>query len=79
MKRIPHNLLRKVIKKDYSHLISLPLFWLQVVGLEASDYVELSMGNENPAHCKTTQKRRGGRKLDEKQQENFSLFCKEKR
>jgi antitoxin component of MazEF toxin-antitoxin module len=42
-----NNLLRKVIKKDYSHLISLPLFWLQIVGLEASDYVELSMGKEN--------------------------------
>jgi len=47
MKTNPKNLLRKVIKKDYSHLISLPLFWLQVVGLEASDYVEMTMGKEN--------------------------------
>ena len=47
MKTKTNNLLRKVIKKDYSHLISLPLFWLQAVGLEASDYVELAMGNNN--------------------------------
>ena len=47
MKAKTNNLLRKVIKKDYSHLISLPLFWLQAVGLEASDYVELAMGNDN--------------------------------
>ena len=47
MKEKSNNLLRKVIKKDYSHLISLPLFWLQAVGLEASDYVELAMGTDN--------------------------------
>ena len=47
MKNKTNSHLRKVLKKDYSHLISLPLFWLQTVGLEASDYVELSMGNEN--------------------------------
>ena len=47
MKTNPKNLLRKVIKKDYSHLISLPPFWLELVGLEASDYVKFSMGTEN--------------------------------
>ena len=47
MKAKTNNPLRKVIKKDYSHLISLPLFWLQAVGLEASDYVELAMGKDN--------------------------------
>lgn len=47
MKAISKNHLRKVIKKDYSYLISLPHFWLQVVGLEASDYVEMTMSKEN--------------------------------
>ena len=47
MKAKIRNLLRKVIKKDYSYLISLPIFWLQVVGLEAGDHVELTLGSNN--------------------------------
>ena len=47
MKEKIRNLLRKVIKKDYSYLISLPIFWLQVVGLEAGDHVELTLGSNN--------------------------------
>ena len=37
--------LRKIHKSDYSRLVSLPLFWLDSVGLDAGDYVEIVLGN----------------------------------
>lgn len=37
--------LRKIHKSDYSRLVSLPLFWLESVGLDAGDYVETVLGN----------------------------------
>lgn len=37
--------LRKILKSDYSRLASLPLFWLKSVGLDAGDYVEMVLGN----------------------------------
>ena len=39
--------IKKIIKKDYSRLISLPLFWLATVGLEAGDCVEITMNVDN--------------------------------
>jgi len=39
--------LKKILKKDYSRLVTLPLFWLTIAGLEAGDYVEMTMGKEN--------------------------------
>jgi len=44
MKEKPKNL-RKILKSDYSRLVSLPLFWLKSVGLDAGDYVEIVLGN----------------------------------
>ena len=37
--------LRKIHKSDYSRLVSLPLFWLKSVGLDAGDYVEMVLGD----------------------------------
>jgi antitoxin component of MazEF toxin-antitoxin module len=37
--------LRKIHKSDYSRLVSLPLFWLDSVGLDAGDYVEIKLGD----------------------------------
>jgi len=45
MHKISQNL-RKIIPQGYSRLLSLPLFWLQSVGLEAGDCVELSLGKD---------------------------------
>ena len=39
--------LKKILKKDYSRLVTLPIFWLAIAGLEAGDYVEMTMGKEN--------------------------------
>ena len=36
---------RKIHKSDYSRLVALPLFWLDSVGLDAGDYVEIVLGN----------------------------------
>jgi len=37
--------LRKIIPQGYSRLLVLPLFWLDMAGLDAGDYVEFSVGN----------------------------------
>lgn len=43
-----HNMkqnIRKIIKIEYSRLVTLPLFWLTLVGLDAGGSVEMSLGN----------------------------------
>lgn len=32
--------IRKIIKSDYSYLITLPIFWVESLGLSEDDYVE---------------------------------------
>ena len=39
--------IRKIIKTEYSRLVSLPLFWLVLVGLDAGDTVLMTIGKEN--------------------------------
>lgn len=39
--------IRKIIKIEYSRLVSLPLFWLALVGLDTGDYVKFSIGRNN--------------------------------
>ena len=39
--------IRKIIKIDYSRLVSLPLFWLALVGLDAGDTVLMSIGRNH--------------------------------
>ncbi len=39
--------LRKIIPQGYSRLLALPLFWLRSTGIEAGDYVSLSLGKDN--------------------------------
>lgn len=41
-KRLPS--IRKILRKEASRLVHLPLFWLYSVGLDAGDYVEFSIG-----------------------------------
>jgi antitoxin component of MazEF toxin-antitoxin module len=36
--------IRKILRKEASRLVHLPLFWLSSVGLDAGDYVEFSIG-----------------------------------
>jgi antitoxin component of MazEF toxin-antitoxin module len=37
--------IRKIGKiGDYTRIISLPLFWLRIVGLDAGDHVEITIG-----------------------------------
>jgi antitoxin component of MazEF toxin-antitoxin module len=37
--------IRKIGKiGDYTRIISLPLFWLRIVGLDAGDQVEITIG-----------------------------------
>lgn len=38
-----HNI-RKIGKIGYTRTLSLPLFWLSSVGLDAGDHVELTIG-----------------------------------
>ena len=39
--------IRKIIKIEYSRLISLPLFWLEIVKLDAGDFVHITLGKNN--------------------------------
>lgn len=39
-------IIRKIGQIGYSRPISLPLFWLRTVGLDAGDYVEFSLGKK---------------------------------
>jgi len=39
-----NQFVRKIIKIEYSHLISLPIFWLQLVGFDTGDFVQLQLG-----------------------------------
>lgn len=32
--------IRKIIKSDYSYLVTLPIFWVESLGLREGDYVE---------------------------------------
>jgi antitoxin component of MazEF toxin-antitoxin module len=43
-KRLPT--IRKILRKEASRLVHMPLFWLHSVGLDAGDYVEFSIGPE---------------------------------
>ena len=43
-KRLPT--IRKILRKEASRLVHMPLFWLYSVGLDAGDYVEFSIGPE---------------------------------
>ena len=38
--------IRKILRKEASRLVHMPLFWLHSVGLDAGDYVEFSIGPE---------------------------------
>lgn len=38
--------IRKIIKQDYSYLITLPIFWIETSGLSEGDYVEVSLGKD---------------------------------
>ena len=37
---------RKIIGKENSRIMHLPIFWLNSVGLDAGDYVEITIGPE---------------------------------
>jgi len=39
--------LRKIIPQGYSRLLVIPLFWLRSTGIDAGDYVSLSLGKNN--------------------------------
>lgn len=39
-------IIRKIGQIGYSRPISLPLFWLRVVGLDTGDYIEFSLGKK---------------------------------
>ena len=39
--------IRKIGKIGYTRTLSLPLFWLSSVGLDAGDHVELTVGKHN--------------------------------
>ncbi|MCA9828750.1 MAG: hypothetical protein KC444_10280 [Nitrosopumilus sp.] len=51
------NLIRKIIKIEYSRLVSLPPFWLDTVGLEAGDFIQIRLG-KNKELILTPQKRK---------------------
>lgn len=38
--------IRKIIRQDYSYLITLPVFWIEESGLEEGGYVEVSLGKD---------------------------------
>ena len=43
-----HQNIRKICRiGSYTRTLTLPLFWLASVGLDAGDYVELSIGKNN--------------------------------
>jgi len=46
MNKITKQNIRKIIKIEYSRLVSLPLFWLAQAGLEAGDYVQIKLGKK---------------------------------
>ena len=48
--------IRKIIKIEYSRLVSLPLFWLADAGLEAGDYVQFSIGKNKELILKPKEK-----------------------
>jgi len=48
--------IRKIIKIEYSRLVSLPLFWVAQAGLEAGDYVQFSIGTNNELIVKPVEK-----------------------
>ncbi len=48
--------IRKIIKIEYSRLVSLPLFWLAIVGLDAGDYVQFSIGKNRELILKPKEK-----------------------
>ena len=39
--------IRKIIKAEYSRLVSLPHFWLVQAGLDAGDTVLMTIGKDN--------------------------------
>lgn len=47
---------RKIIEQEYSRLVCLPLQWLQWVGLEAGDFVEITIGNNKELILKPVNK-----------------------
>jgi len=47
---------RKIIKIEYSRLVSLPLFWLDMVGLDSGDYVKFSVGADRELILKPKEK-----------------------
>ena len=55
-----HNMkqnIRKIIKIEYSRLVTLPLFWLTLVGLDAGDSVEMSLGDRKELVLKPVKER----------------------
>ena len=38
--------LKKIVKNGYSFLVSLPIFWVDSLGLGAGDYVEYEIGSD---------------------------------
>ena len=52
--------LRKIIPQGYSRLLTLPLFWLNSAGIEAGDYVSLSLGKDNELIIKPKKVRKNG-------------------
>lgn len=55
-----HNMkqnIRKIIKIEYSRLVTLPLFWLTLVGLDAGGSVEMSLGDRKELVLKPVKER----------------------
>ena len=38
--------IRKILRQEYSYLITLPIFWIEESGLEEGGYVEVSLGKD---------------------------------
>lgn len=49
--------IRKIIKIEYSRLVTLPLFWLTLVGLDAGGSVEMSLGDRKELVLKPVKER----------------------
>lgn len=52
--------LRKIIKIEYNRLVTLPLFWLSIVELDAGDLVEISLGKTKEFSIKPKKVRKNG-------------------
>ena len=52
--------IRKILKVEYSRLVTLPLFWIALSGLEAGDLVEMSLGKNQELIVKPKKVRKNG-------------------